>query len=205
MNPSSGDQAYHNRTVNGSPSLDEAGLIRRIAGGDEHALAALYDRWAQPVYALVVQVLRDRDEAEDVVEETFWQVWQRASSYDVSRGAIHTWLLTIARSRALDRLRAKQRRKGESLTTRGDALQVFAESDPERDAEGGERRTIVIAAMRELPEDQRRTLELAYFGGLSQSEIADYLRQPLGTVKTRMRLGMQKLRERLGFLRETSA
>jgi len=205
MNPPSGDRSYPPRTTNGSASLDDAAVMRRIADGDEQALALLYDKWVQPVYALVVQILRDRDEAEDVVEETFWQVWQRASSYDFARGAVHSWILTIGRSRALDRLRARQRRKGESLADRSDVASVLvAPTDPSHDAEGRERRAVVLDALAQLPEEQRRALELAYYGGLSQTEIAEQLQQPLGTVKTRMRLGMLKLRDKLGILRETT-
>jgi RNA polymerase sigma-70 factor (ECF subfamily) len=192
--------------TNGTVSPDDAAVMRRIADGDEQALALLYDKWVQPVYALVVQILRDRDEAEDVVEETFWQVWQRASSYDFSRGAVHSWILTIGRSRALDRLRAKQRRKGESLAERSDIVALLVSpSDPSHDAEGRERRAVVLDALGQLPTEQRRALELAYYGGLSQAEIAEQLQEPLGTVKTRMRLGMLKLRDKLGILRETTA
>jgi len=181
-------------------SHDDAGVIRRIADGDESALAQLYDRWVESVYSMASHLLRDTDEAEDVVEETFWQVWQRAGSYDPSRGTVRTWILTIARSRTLDRLRARNRRLTDTPMT--DDM-VAAESDPLLDAEGNERRSLIQMALRELPDDQRVTLELAYFRGLSQSEIAEFLSEPLGTIKTRMRLGMQKLRVKLGLLRDS--
>jgi len=173
-----------------------------MAEGDESALGLLYDQWIQPVYSLVVQLLRDADEAEDVVEETFWQAWQRAASYDVSRGTVRTWLLTIARSRALDRLRVRNRRRDETPVTADVAID---ERDPLLDLEGRERRDLVLSALNELPPDQRRALELAYFRGLTQSEIAETLGEPLGTIKTRMRLGMMKLREKLGLLLDVPA
>ncbi|HEY8309621.1 MAG TPA: sigma-70 family RNA polymerase sigma factor, partial [Gemmatimonadaceae bacterium] len=145
----------------------------------------------------------DADGAEDVVEETFWQIWQRASSYDTSRGTVRAWILTIGRSRALDRLRSRKRSREDIAADL--SLVRDPRSDPSQEVEGAERRQLVYSALNELPEDQRRALELAYFGGLSQSEIAESLGEPLGTIKTRMRLGMQKLRDRLIVLRESRA
>ena len=105
MNPSRQDQAYSTRPPTAT-SGDDPSVVKRIAEGDESALSTLYDRWSQPVYSLVAHLLKDADGAEDVVEETFWQVWQRAASYDASRGTVRTWILTIGRSRALDRIRS---------------------------------------------------------------------------------------------------
>ncbi len=182
-------------------SEDEA-LVRRMAAGDDAALGALYDRWYPIVHGVVSRLLRQPDDVEDVVEETFWQAWRQASRFDRSRGAVQTWLLTIARSRALDRVRAVRRRREEPLE--GDDGQVVvqqaAEGDPGLDAEASERRRIVVAALAGLPAEQREALELGYFGGLSQTEIAERTGQPLGTVKTRMRLAMQKLRSQLQVL-----
>ena len=202
MNPSRHDPAYSTRPATAT-SADDALVMKRVAEGDESALATLYDHWAQPVYSLVAHLLKDADGAEDVVEETFWQIWLRAASYDASRGTVRTWILTIGRSRALDRIRS-HRRNREDVTT---DLSLVRDpgADPARQAEGAERRQLVYSALCELPEDQRRALELAYFGGLSQSEIASSLSEPLGTIKTRMRLGMQKLRDRLIGLRESRA
>lgn len=202
MNPSRQDPAYSTRPVTATPS-DDASVVRRIAEGDESALATLYDRWAQPVYSLVAHFLKDADGAEDVVEETFWQVWQRASSYDASRGTVRTWILTIGRSRALDRIRSRKRNREDI----GTDLSFVRDPrpDPAQEVEGAERGQLVYSALCELPEDQRRALELAYFRGLSQSEIAEFLGEPLGTIKTRMRLGMQKLRNKLVGLRESQA
>ena len=203
MNPSEQDQSY-SREIRSN--AEDVALIRRMCDADETALGALYDRWMRSLYSLVFHLLKDADEAEDVVEETFWQAWRKASSYEPSRGAVSTWLLTIGRRRALDRLRAKGRRREESLTQEGGGLadMIAAGPDPSAAAEASERRTHVIAALRELPEEQREVLELGYFQGLSQTEIADATGQPLGTVKTRMRLAMQKLREPLSMYREST-
>jgi RNA polymerase sigma-70 factor (ECF subfamily) len=179
-----------------------------MAAGDESALGALYDRWVTPVHSLVLRLLADGDEAEDVVEEAFWQAWRQAARYEESRGAVSTWLITIARSRALDRLRARRRRQEEAWSQlgfgdmEGDTLPAPAADSPLAGAEQAERRALVAKALMALPPEQRETIELAYFGGLSQSEIAERTGQPLGTVKTRVRLAMEKLRESLSMLRE---
>lgn len=203
MNPSEQDLPY---TREIRTNAEDVALIRRMCDADETALGALYDRWMRSLYSLVVHLLKDPDEAEDVVEETFWQAWRKASSYEPSRGAVSTWLLTIGRRRALDRLRAKARRREDSLTRDGRVLAEMpsAAPDPSQTAEGAERRMYVLAALRELPEEQREVLELGYFQGLTQTEIAEATGQPLGTVKTRMRLAMQKLREPLSMYRESA-
>jgi RNA polymerase sigma-70 factor (ECF subfamily) len=175
-----------------------------MANGDEQALGALYDRWHPLVNAMVLRILRQRDDVDDVVEETFWQAWRQAGRYDGARGTVQTWLLTIARSRALDRVRAVKRLREEPMDRENGELlvQQVADGDPGMDAESSERRTVVIAALAELPPEQREALELGYFAGFSQSEIAERTGQPLGTIKTRMRLAMQKLKSRLQGLRE---
>jgi RNA polymerase sigma-70 factor (ECF subfamily) len=187
----------------GGAKLEDVALVRGMASGDDQSLGALYDRWHAVVHGVVARILRQPDDIEDVVEETFWQAWRQASRFDPARGAVQTWLLTIARSRALDRARALRRRRESPLE--GDDGEIVVEqaapSDPGLDAEASERRRIVATALSELPAEQRETLELGYYGGLSQSEIAERTGQPLGTVKTRMRLAMQKLRSQLQILR----
>jgi RNA polymerase sigma-70 factor (ECF subfamily) len=175
-----------------------------MAAGDEQAFGALYDRRHALVHGVVLRIVRRREDVEDVVEETFWQAWRQAGRFEPSRGAVQTWLLTIARSRALDRVRSLSRLREEPLDAAdgGVAAQQAMAGDPGMDAEASERRTIVLAALADLPPEQREALELGYFSGLSQSEIAERTGQPLGTVKTRMRLAMQKLRGRLQVLRE---
>jgi RNA polymerase sigma-70 factor (ECF subfamily) len=200
MNPSERAPAYPN--VNGS-NAEDAALIRRMVDADETALGALYDRWVRSLYSLVLHLLRDPDEAEDVVEETFWQAWRKAGSYEPSKGAVSTWLLTIGRRKALDRLRARKRNREDTISGESTFADLPSQSqDPASEAEGSELRENIRAALKELPPEQREVLELGYFSGLSQAEIAEATGQPLGTIKTRMRLAMQKLRGPLSMHRE---
>ena len=193
----------HRARATPRPGDADADLLERMRAGDESALGGLYDRFSAVVHALVMHVLRDRDEAEDVVEEVFWQAWRQAERFDASRGAVSTWLLTIARSRALDRLRARKRQREEPMPDSApDTTIDETAEDPSGFAEAAERRKLVRAALDGLPREQREALELAYFGGLSQTEIAERTGLPLGTVKTRMRLAMQKLKERLAVLKD---
>jgi RNA polymerase sigma-70 factor, ECF subfamily len=183
-------------------------LLRRVAAGDEAALGSLYDGWAERVHALAFWVLNDADEAEDVVEETFWQVWRTAARYDGTRSSVSTWLMMIARSRALDRLRGRRRRADwTAAPATVNALQdQVGNAPPEIPGlalERAEQQHQVAVALNALPPDQRSALELAYFEGLSHGEIAERTSLPLGTVKTRIRLAMQKLRQGLDSLRET--
>src|ERR1700722_16362770 len=161
-----------------------------MRAGDDQALARFYDRWARPAYALIVQMVRDPDDADAALEDAFYQPWRQASRYEPARGSVATWILTIARSRALDRLRARRRLKEEPLPL------LLGDTGPTIDvAEVAEQRARVAEAVRTLPPEQREVVELAYFRGLSQTEIAERTGQPLGTVKTRTRLAGQKLRE----------
>jgi RNA polymerase sigma-70 factor (ECF subfamily) len=182
-----------------------------MQAGDEGALGELYDRWFPIVTGLINRMLKSADDVEDVVEETFWQAWRQAQRYTAERGSVQTWLLTIARTRALDRLRASRRLREESIddvVAAGESSAAAAtprsSSDPLLDVEHAERKRLVLAAVSELPREQREALELGYFGGLSQSEIAERTGQPLGTIKTRMRLALFKLRDRLSPLREAA-
>jgi RNA polymerase sigma-70 factor (ECF subfamily) len=182
----------------------DADLLRRMAAGDEHALGTLYDRWHPLVHGAVVRILSGSDDVDDVVEEVFWQAWRQAGRYEASRGGVHTWLLTIARSRALDRARTLARRREEPLDD-GRMAEVelrAATGDPSLEAEASSRRAIVLAALAELPPEQREAVELGYFDGLSQTEIATRTGLPLGTIKTRTRLALRKLRDRLRPSRE---
>lgn len=183
-----------------------------MQSGDERALGAFYDRWFPIVNGLVARMLKSADDVEDVVEETFWQVWRQADRFAAGRGSVQTWILTIARSRALDRLRAARRRRedpiaddgGENLASLAEPSFATTTNDPSLAVEHKERSQMIMVALGELPREQREALELGYFKGLSQSEIAERTGQPLGTVKTRMRLAMQKLRDRLSPLREAA-
>jgi RNA polymerase sigma-70 factor (ECF subfamily) len=175
-------------------AADQAALAR-MARGEGDALAELYDRHARPIYSLALRILGDAAEAEDIVQEVFSQAWKQAGRYSASRGAVAAWLLTLARSRAIDRLRAKRARPGEVSGER--AADQLVDSGPPADSLvlSSEQVARVRAALDELPLLQRAAIELAYYEGLTHAEIADRLEQPLGTVKTRIRLAMLKLRD----------
>jgi RNA polymerase sigma-70 factor, ECF subfamily len=205
MNPAGAARTYAHE------GTDDLALIGRVAAGDESAFSTLFDRWQRVVSALADRILSDADEADDVVEETFWQAWRGAARFDASRGSVQTWLLTIARTRSLDRLRARRRRREESADEQdedGSASIASLAADPGGDtsagAEQNEQSGLIRVALAGLPPEQRTTLELAYFSGLSQTEIAVKMNEPLGTVKTRTRMALQKLRGALAGLREDS-
>jgi RNA polymerase sigma-70 factor (ECF subfamily) len=176
---------------------DLISLVELVATGDQSALAALYDATNRLIYSLILRVLGDVSSAEEVLIDVYTQVWRQAASYDANRGAPLAWMATIARSRAIDRLRSgwQDQRRKESLDVLGDAPTNAA--NPEEMTAASERQKFVREALNLLTPEQREVIELAYYSGLSHSEIAQKLNQPLGTVKTRTRLGMMKLREAL--------
>jgi len=182
---------------------DWAALIREVADGDQSALATLYDSTSRLVFGLIVRIVVDRTIAEEVLLDVYTQVWRQASSYDTRRGAPLAWLMTIARTRAIDRLRSgrHEQKHKESLDAVGEI--TSNEANPEADTVTAERRQLVRSALESLSPEQREVIELAYYSGLSHSEIALKLGQPLGTVKTRTRLGMMKLREMLSATLES--
>lgn len=181
---------------------DWAALIRGVAEGDQSALTALYDRTNRLIFGLILRIVGDRATAEEVLLDVYTQVWRQASLYDNKRGAPLAWLMTIARTRAIDRLRSgrTEQQSKESLESVGEV--TAATMSPEESAVLGERQRLVRSALSSLSNEQREVIELAYYSGLSHSEIALRLGQPLGTVKTRTRLGMMKLRELLRPLTE---
>jgi RNA polymerase sigma-70 factor (ECF subfamily) len=178
------------------PTEVDANLLERLASGDRDAVAGLYDRHASRVFSLAHRILRNGSDAEDVVQEVFSQAWRTAPSYRSSRGSVAAWLLMMARTRAIDRRRT--RRSGTISTDEGGVERLPAASTPAaddliaREQEGHVRHAVSL-----LPADQRRALEMAYFEGMSQSEIAAALATPLGTIKTRIRAALATLRERL--------
>lgn len=176
---------------------DWAALIERMAGGDEYALSSLYDRSSRLIFGLLLRILNDAALAEEVLLDVYMQVWRQAGRYDPVRGKTLAWIITIARSRAIDRLRStrQEERHKESLDGADYALALTASFEDPTIAP--ERQRIVRMALDSLPPEQREVIEMAYYLGLSHSEIAARLGQPLGTVKTRTRLGMMKLREQL--------
>jgi RNA polymerase sigma-70 factor (ECF subfamily) len=182
-----------------------AELLERLAQTDKSALAELYDLSSSAVFGLVLRIVGDRSDAEEVTLDVYMQVWKQAERYDSSRGRVLSWLLTIARSRAIDRLRskaAKDRGREQPLDAAGVAEVADASLDPEQSSFEATRKTTVLTALDSLQTDQRQAIELAYFAGMSHSEIADRTGQPLGTVKTRIRVGMLRLRKTLQPLEE---
>lgn len=174
-----------------------------MARGQEPALAELYDRWAELVYSVAASIV-GREDAEEVLEDTFWQAWRQAEQYGLKRGKVTTWLTMIARSRAIDRKRRRSRRQLRSWTEE-DSNDGWANgTSPLAGAIEQEQRDIVERAIGRLPDDQREIVTLAYFHGLSQREIATRLDQPLGTVKTRVRLATAKLRRYLRVLSDAA-
>jgi len=177
---------------------EEAALLRRVAEGDERAFAFLYDRYSGILFGLLLRILHSRSEAEDTLQEVFLQVWQQARAFDPARGRAFTWLVTLARSRAIDRLRASASRERAAQRSAEDVTTTTALTEASDDAALREERAEVVRiALAELPEEQRQVLLLAYLEGMSQSEIAAVRGQPLGTVKTRTRAGLKKLSELL--------
>lgn len=169
-------------------------LLRLVMRKDVRAYEALYDRHAQLVYSLVVRIVRDLPVAEELLQEIFWQVWQKAEQYEGS-GSAMAWLYRIARNRALDQLR-RQRARPQAMHSELEVLEhspKFVGRSAESDVEQSWRRQHVLQGLDNIPDDQRLCLELAYFEGLSQREISERINIPLGTIKTRMRSGMEKL------------
>ncbi len=170
---------------------DEA-LIARICDGDADALAQLYDRHGGSAFALAMRILRQREAAEDVVQEAFLAVWRRAVTYRPERGTVRAWLLTVVRNRAIDFLR-RPRSTG-PVTVPVEELVLAADDDPEEEGLRAVDEAAVRSALARLPDEQRQVVELAYFAGLSYPEVASRTGVALGTVKSRMRLALERLR-----------
>jgi RNA polymerase sigma-70 factor (ECF subfamily) len=169
-------------------------LIQQIARQDREAFSQFYDRCSSLVFSLAMRMLKVRSDAEDLLQEVFVQVWRQASNYSPERGSPEAWIINIARSRAIDKLRAK-RRMEQSFVLTDDPARVESCDNVETSTAEAEAKISMSNALTNLPAAQRKVLELAYFDGLTQSEIAARLNEPLGTVKTRMRAGIQRLRE----------
>ena len=191
-NVSSGDSDH--------TQLGDEELMRRLFYRDGRAFEALFDRYGDLVYSTALRVLHDRQLAEDVTQEVFARVWRSPEAYVAERGRLLTWLVSVTRNRAVDELRSRGRRQRHETASPEEQqreLPAGQENDPLLTAELSEQAQAVRSALAEIPPEQREVIELAYFGGLTQQEIAVTLAQPLGTVKTRIRLGMQKLRAAL--------
>lgn len=181
-------------------AVEDGALLRRMAAGDHSACAALYDRFSRPLYSVALRVIGDQAEAEDIVQDVFVALWEKAPAFDAARGSAFAWAIALTRNRAIDRLRMRRRRAA-----------LLGHSPPE-DVAGGspvpaagsadelifrEKAGAVRTALAALPLEQLRPLELAFFGGLTQQEIASRLNEPLGTVKARIRRGLLRLRDSL--------
>lgn len=199
-------------SLDGERELDDSRLMARVAGGDEGAFMALYDRHADALFGTTVRFLRDRESAAEVLQDVFMAIWQRASQYDPRSGSVLGWLIGIARNRAIDRLRAEARRPRavHAWTAGPDApdtvdlvewarhrLGPESEGDPEVELDRRWTRALVRTTLADMPPDEQQVVVLAYDRSMSQSEIADRLGLPIGTVKSRTRRALARLRTRL--------
>ena len=183
--------------------LDDTALVALIARRDEGALSALYDRYSRLAFSLAMRIVGERTLAEEITADAFVSVWRAAGSFTEERGRFVTWLLSVVRHRAIDELRRLNVRPEGTSVELNEALQSTALPDGLDDLmDVRQRQMVVRSALASLPAPQRQALELAYFGGLTQQEIADKTGTPLGTIKTRMRLGLLKMRDELHRLNE---
>jgi RNA polymerase sigma-70 factor (ECF subfamily) len=178
----------------------DALLVQRVAVGDRQAFTELYDRFSGPLYGTALRVLRDPAEAQDVVHDAFVTLWEKAGTFETSRGSAFSWAITLVRNRAIDRVRMRRRRAellADSSPSDLGYVEDSADSSAGDSAALGDDARAVRAAVATLPIEQQRALELAFFGGLTQEQIAQKLSEPLGTVKARIRRGLLKLRDAL--------
>jgi RNA polymerase sigma-70 factor (ECF subfamily) len=181
--------------------LSDVDLIGRASEGDARALEVLYDRYSRVVYSFALRIVGDSQIAEEVLQEVFFRAWQQGSAFKSARGSFITWLLSITHNMAIDEVRRRRRRPQKADSEDPESvLAAVADSstDIEEEVWLGSLRETIVEALATLPPAQREAIELAYFQGLTQREIAERLGDPLGTIKTRMRLGLQKLRDQLG-------
>ncbi len=180
----------------GTAETTDDALLAAIQGRDESAIAALYDRYGGLAFGLAYRILGERSAAEDVVQDAFLGVWRRAVSFEAGRGSVRTWLLSIVHHRAIDRLRGVAGRARLDVPI-DDFERVFAVGDAWGEVEVRVQREVLQKCLVELPEAQRQTIEMAYFSGYTQQEIASAMSVPVGTVKGRLRIGLQKMRSML--------
>jgi len=174
--------------------MDDEELIARVARGDASAFEELYERYSRPVYGLILRLVGRADVAQDTAQEAFVGLWHRAPDFDSSRGSVRSWILALAHHKAVDAVRRRRLRTTDPLP---EVLPAGAGTDPVDAAVRALQQMEVVRALRALPREQREAIVLAYYGGYSQQEIARRLQAPLGTVKTRIRDGMMRLRQML--------
>ncbi len=193
-------ETYMSRSIAGCDRLDDCELLRKTARGDDSSLAELHRRYSGVLMATAFRVLNNAKDAEEVVQEAFVQIWEKASVYDSRRGKPLTWAMTLTRNKAIDRLRRVQRRNRlhDDIEQEAQIWDRVAEIDSSDEAVAHETQAMVRSAVIQLSDAQRRAIELAFFGGLTQHQIAEQLSEPLGTVKARIRRGMMKLRQIIG-------
>jgi RNA polymerase sigma-70 factor (ECF subfamily) len=183
--------------LEGGAQIPAAALIARMADGDESAFSQFYDAYAGLAFGLIRRILREKEAAEEVLQEVFWQIWREAGTYDPRRGSPEAWLVMRAKTRAIDKVRSIRRREQTFVAPVEE--RIIRDQSPGADpALAAADRGLVEGALARLPEAQRRVIELAFFDGFTQSEIAARLGDPIGTVKTRTRLGLERLRAILG-------
>ncbi len=184
-----------------SGSDKETELMRRIKAKDSEAISELYELYNRLLFGMIISVVKKREEAEDVLQEVFVKIWQKAHTFDEDRGNVYSWIVTLARNKAIDRIRSKGYKTQQKASVDVDAPEFSLEGethDPLETTIYSDRAELVKKALAEIPESQSQVLKIAYDQGMTQSEISDHLDIPLGTVKTRMRQGMIKLKDILG-------
>jgi RNA polymerase sigma-70 factor, ECF subfamily len=197
-----GDVLYGNKPQTLVLEEEWAALVQRIAAGDQSSLHTLYDRAHRLVFTLAVRITSNRETAEEVTVDVFHDVWRRSCDYDAVNGTVIGWIMNQARSRAIDRLRLEQRKKRVNPHSDDDALAPSPASDPHQTLEFAQLCGVVEKALVVLSPDERQAIETAYFAELTHAEVAERLNQPLGTVKTRIRSGLAKLRKALQDVNE---
>ncbi|MGK0188111.1 MAG: RNA polymerase sigma-70 factor (ECF subfamily) [Verrucomicrobiales bacterium] len=203
MNTLSTEKVDKDTAIDPSDQSKEAGLLTQIANGDRHAFRDLCDMYHGLIFTVVHRVLNDVEDSKDTTQEVLWQIWKKSNTFDVVKGKPRTWMVTMARNRAIDRVRANGRRS--RLRNAATQEAIVAEqlgngpvAAPEKSLEASERREIVRSAILHLTEKQRKVIELAYFAELTQVQIADQLNEPLGTVKARIRRSVKRLHDIVG-------
>lgn len=183
-------------TLVSATDADDQLLIAAVARGESQALEVLYDRYSGVVYRLAFRMLKHREQSEEIVQEVFWRVWRRSASFERERGRVAQWIFGIAHNLCIDEMRRMRARPNPVYDDENHPViqqLIDDQVDVPAAAWASEQRRVIVSALASLPSAQREAIELAYFGGLSHQEIADQLDRPLGTIKTRVRLGLQKL------------
>ena len=182
-------------------SDDELKLMKRIKARDEEALSELYDLYKRLLFGMVISIVKKREEAEDVLQEIFVKIWNKAESFDEERGNVYSWIVTLARNKAIDRIRSKgyKTQQKQSVSIHEPLFSLEGDKhDPMETTIFSDRAELVKRALEQIPEKQSEVIKIAYYRGMTQREISDHLDIPLGTVKTRTRQGMIKLKRILG-------